>query len=375
MDNSVTSSPPDILADGKQIFEILKRALSQARTEINLESFMFVSDTLGEKMAEILIERSKAGVVCRVIVDSFGSRNFDSETEAEMRDAGVQFLRFNPMRWGFLKKINIRSHRKLLIIDGDTAFIGGCGIASPWKADVGESREFRDTHFRMKGRAARLLNEHFMENWNYASSNQGGRPRKHRLKKGEIRFFEDGEIAYQLVASSPYSKPTMALRNFKDLIKQAKETLDISTPYFIPCEGLGRLLREAAARGVEVRLLIPGEITDEPVVQESARGLWGPLLKSKVQLFRYQPDFLHQKFMIVDNSLSSIGSTNIDPRSMRFNWETNLNVFSQGFARQLTDIFEQDLERSDRLTYEQWVQRPFRKKLSEFFLRPLHNYL
>ena len=358
---------PDIVAgnrvqalnNGDEIFPSMLAAIRGARGTILFETFIYWSGEIGDAFAQALSERARAGVKVHVLLDWLGSIKVEERLVEEMKRAGVEVYRFHPLRWYNLGRINNRTHRKLLIVDGRVGFTGGVGIAPSWTGHAQDAGHWRDSHFRVEGPVVAQMQSVMLANWSKASG---------RILHGEAYFpplQPAGSLSAQMFHSSPNGGSESMQLMVLIAITAAVKTIDIASAYFVPDEMARIALVAALQRGVRVRVITPGQKIDTQVVRHASRALWGELLEAGMQMHVYQPTMYHCKVVIVDGLLASVGSTNFDPRSFHLNDEANLNVYDTGFAAQLTRIFEQDLERCTPCTLAQWRARPLHEKLRE----------
>jgi cardiolipin synthase len=268
-------------------------------------------------------------------------------------------VRFRPVTWYTLDRVNNRTHRKLLVVDGRIGFTGGVGIADEWNGDARTPSEWRDTHYRVEGPVAAEFQAAFAEHWIEATG---------ELLMGD-RFFPEiapvGGHAAQVVVSSTHQRNTMHLM-LMTALAAAQKSIRISTPYFVPDDLTRQQLLEARKRGVEIQILVPGPQIDARVVRKASRHLWGDLLQAGVKISEYQPTFFHCKLVVVDDVWTSVGSTNIDDRALRLNDEANINLFDQEFARAQTAIFDRDAAVSKPYTFADWQNRSTSQKVSDW---------
>lgn len=352
----------DSLLNGDQIFPAMLKAIQEAKHSINLETYIYWSDAIGDKLAQALAERARAGVKVHVLVDWVGSSKMDDKAIKKMKDAGVAFEQFHPLRWYTLGRINNRTHRKLMIVDGRIGFTGGVGIAAIWTGNAQDPEHWRDSHFRFEGPVVAQMQAVFMDNWIKSTG---------RVLHGPEYFPalpQVGTLGAQTFASSPSGGTESMHLMYMLAFTAAKESIYLSSAYFVPDERTRDTLIEAMKRGVKLKIIMPGKHTDADTVRSASRGMWGELLLAGAEMYEYQPTMYHCKVMIVDTLLTSVGSTNFDDRSMRLNDEANVNIYDVDFARQQTVIFEQDLAKSRRVTHSMWQDRPLRQKLWEHML-------
>ena len=347
------------LLNGEQIFPAMLAAIRSAKRTITFETYIYWSGDIGREFAEALAERSRLGVKVHVLLDWVGSAKIDASFLEQMKSAGVEIEKFHKPEWHTLARMNNRTHRKLLVIDGSTGFTGGVGIAPKWTGSGQDAEHWRDSHFRIEGPAVAQMQAVFMDNWLKATG---------KVMHGESYFpalQTMGSSDAQVFSSSPSGGSESMELMYQLSITAAERTIDLSSAYFVPDELTTKALTDALRRGVKIRIITPGEIIDTETVRAASRGSWGPLLKAGAEIHEYQPSMYHCKVMIVDNLLVSVGSTNFDNRSFRLNDEANLNIFDATFAERQTRIFQDDLQRSRQVTFDAWAARPFREKMKE----------
>jgi cardiolipin synthase len=351
----------DDLENGVQTFPAMLDAINGAQRSVTFETYIYWSGDVGRKFATAFAERAKAGVKVHVLLDWAGSQKMESSLVEDMRNAGVQVEIYHPLHWYNLGRINNRTHRKLLVIDGKVGFTGGVGIADPWDGDAQDKDHWRDMHFRIEGPVVAQMQAAFMDNWIKTSG---------VVLTGEAYFpalQKVGTEPAQMFTSSPSGGSESMHLMYLLALSAAKETIDLASAYFVPDKLTERALLEAVDRGVRVRILVPGDYTDSDLVKHASRASWGELLQRGATIHRYQPAMFHSKLLVVDKRLVSVGSTNFDPRSFRLNDEASLNVYDHALAEHMTQVFEADLAKAKPITYEQWEHRPWREKLQERF--------
>ena len=346
----------DALLNGDEIFPAMLKSIHEARHSVNLETYIYWSEDIGNKFAEALADRARAGVKVHVLVDWVGSSKMDADAIKIMKSAGVEFEQYHPLRWYSLGRINNRTHRKLMVVDGTIGYTGGVGIAAQWTGQGQDPDHWRDSHFRIEGPVVAQMQAVFMDNWIKSTG---------RVLHGPDYFplvLPAGDLPAQTFASSP-SGGTEGMHLMYELaFTAARESIYISSAYFVPDNRTRDTLLAAMKRGVKLKIIMPGPHTDAETVRSSSRGMWGPLLEAGAELYEYQPTMYHCKVMIVDGLLTSVGSTNFDDRSMRLNDEANVNIYHAGFARRQTDIFNADIAKSRRITTAMWNARPWNEK-------------
>jgi cardiolipin synthase len=347
------------LMNGDEIFPAMLEAIRGAKKTVLFETFIYWSGEIGDEFAKALSERARAGVEVRVLLDWVGSIKVDRNLRQQMKDAGVEVHRFHPLRWYNLGRINNRTHRKLLIVDGCVGFTGGVGIATPWTGHAQDKDHWRDCHFRVEGPVVAQMQSVMLANW--------GKTTGYILHGPDYfpELREAGSQQAQMFHSSPSGGSESMQLMYLIAITAAVKTIDIASAYFVPDEMSRVALVAARKRGVRVRIITPGKQTDQQTVRYASRALWGDLLAAGVEIHVYQPTMYHCKMILVDGLLSSVGSTNFDPRSFHLNDEANLNVYDTAFTRHLTDVFEQDLQRCKQVTLQDWETRPALEKARE----------
>jgi len=271
----------------------------------------------------------------------------------------VEFRKYRPLRWYNLHRLNNRTHRKLLVVDGRTGFTGGVGIAEVWTGNGQDPEHWRDTHFRIEGPVVAQMQAAFMDNWIETTG---------AVLHGSEYFPElepAGTDSAQLFSSSPTGGSESMALMYLLAITAAERSIDLASAYFVPDELARTALTDALARGVRVRIITPGKHMDAETVRRASRARWGPLLSAGAEIHEYQPTMYHCKVFIVDGLLVSVGSTNFDPRSLHLNDEASLNIYDAEFARQATEHFERDLTRARRISLAEWENRPLREKIME----------
>ena len=348
-----------VLQNGDEIFPAMLGAIRNARTSITFESYIYWSGDIGRDFASSLVERARNGVKVHVLLDWVGSAKMDEALIDAMKTAGVQVRKFHPPHWSHLGRLNNRTHRKILVVDGRIAFTGGVGIAPQWSGHAQDPDHWRDTHFQVEGPVVAQMQAVFLDNWIKVT--------------GDVLYGPDyfpplkpaGQGHAQVFSSSPTGGSESMQLMYLMAITAATRSIDLSASYFVPDElALGAMV-EAMKRGVKLRIIVPGEHIDSETVRSASRAKWGPLLAAGAVIAQYQPTMFHCKVMIVDDLLVSVGSTNFDNRSFRLNDEATLNVVDATFASEQKSIFEADLRRSRLITNAAWLDRPLKEKIGE----------
>ena len=348
-----------VLLNGDQIFPSMLAAIRGARQTINFETYIYWSEAIGKEFADALSERARAGVKVNVLLDWIGSSKMDKALVDEMKSAGVTVLKFHPPHWSHLSRLNNRTHRKLLVVDGKIGFTGGVGIAGQWTGNAQDPEHWRDTHFKVEGPVVAQIQSVFMDNWIKAT----GKVLHSTEYFPAIEPVGDGYA--QMFSSSPTGGSESMELMYLLSITAAQRSIRLSSAYFVPNELARRAMTDALKRGVKLQIITPGEHTDADTVRNASRATWGELLAAGAEIYEYRPTMYHCKVMIVDELMVSTGSTNFDERSFRLNDEANLNIYDAQFAREQVAIFEADLARSRRITLAEWKERPLTERLAE----------
>ncbi len=350
----------EALQNGDEIFPSMLAAIRAARQTITFESYIYWSGDIGQKFADALSERARAGVRVHVLLDWVGSQKIEDRLLDAMRVAGVQIYLYRPLSWYQFKRINNRTHRKLLVVDGRVGFTGGVGIADKWNGKAQDAEHWRDSHYRIEGPAVAQVQATFLENWQKVSGEVLHGPEY--LPSVEPK----ANVRAQMFSSSPDGGAQSMHLMYLLVIAASTKSLDLASAYFVPDEITSEALLAAMRRGVRLRLIVPGPITDTQLVRRASRATWGPLLAAGAEIHEYQPTMFHCKVLIADGMLVSVGSTNFDPRSFRLNDEANLNVYDPAFAAAQTAVFERDIVQSRRMSLAEWQARPWHEKLLEW---------
>ncbi len=348
----------EVLLNGDQIFPAMLDAIRSAKKTITFETYIYWSESIGQEFADALMERARAGVKVHVMLDFMGSMKMDLAQIDAMKAAGVQVQRYHKPVWWKLARLNNRTHRKLLVIDGKVGFTGGVGIADQWRGNAQDENHWRDTHFRIEGPVVGQVQAVFNDNWLKATGT---------VLDGPDYFpalAPVGDMPAQMFSSSPTGGSESMHLMYLMTITAARKSIDLAAAYFVPDDLTIRTLMEASRRGVRVRILMPGKIIDSDLVKAASRERWGELLAAGVKLAEYQPTMYHVKALIVDELLVSVGSTNFDNRSFSINDEANLNILHAGFAREQTAIFEADWKRANPVTKAEFHERPWWQRVS-----------
>jgi cardiolipin synthase A/B len=345
------------LVENGAIFDALEEEIRGARESIHISEYMWMgTGDPSEQIGRAILER-RPGVVCRILIDWFGSLKFDRALERRLRASGVELVRHAPLPDPFRV-----SHRRIFVFDGRRAYVGGFGIWKSWLgdgvADGGGNGEWRDTAARVRGPIVGDLQRAFDHNW----ENEAG----YALPASAYpRLGADGPIRAAVVASTPaWARTTLAARMYYALIASARRRLYVANSYFVPDRSLQDLLVAQARDGVDVRVLAPGDHHDIPLVHAGQRRTYGPLLAGGVRVFEYAAAMMHAKTLVVDD-VAVIGSTNMDSQSLSFLWEASIVAQAPALADRLAQRFLVDLERSNEIRRDDWARRPLKVKLAQ----------
>jgi cardiolipin synthase A/B len=346
----------EVHTNGAQFYPAMRDAIHAAQSSVNLEAYIFQPGRAADMLIDALVERARSGVEVRMVLDSIGSSGMRGATLRRLTDAGCQINFYQPLRWYRLHRLNNRTHRELLVVDGAVAFTGGAGVADWWLHAEKGTASWRDTMARIEGPIVAALQGVFAENWLECCGEILTAPR-HWPKLEHA-----GTAEALLVKSSPSDRATSSRVVFQMLIEGAVRDIDIATPYFLPDRAMRRALVRAAQRGVRVRVIVPGRLTDQRLVRLASRRMYGELVEGGVRLFEYRPAMTHVKSLIVDDEWAVIGTTNVDNRSFEHNDEVNVAFHEGAVCGRLRRDFEADLAASDEITLDGWRRRsPFEK--------------
>jgi len=371
----VTGNKVTLLIDGPATYASMQQAIQAARYHINMETYIMEDDEVGRQFADLLIAMQKKGVQVNLMYDSVGALNTPRTFFQPMIDAGIQVLEYNPLNPTQLRKdweVNQRDHRKLLVVDGKTAFVGGINISSVYSSGSFSTRKkkpqlnqdgqqipWRDTQVRIDGPVALEFQKLFVDAWN----------RQRGPALGDHRYFPPvapvGNEIVRAIGSSPDDPYSVIYATFISAIQHAEKAIYLTNAYFVPDPQLRDCLKDAARRGVDVRLILPSH-SDSSLVLYASRSFYQELLEAGVRIYERQDALLHSKTALIDGVWSTIGSTNLDWRSFVYNQEINAVILSAQFGVQMKNMFDRDLGASREITKQQWEQRPISERMKEF---------
>lgn len=345
--------------NGNQIFPPMLEAIRAAQKTITFETYIYWSGQIGQQFTDALCERARSQVKVHVLLDWVGTDRIDKNHMDQMRAAGVEVERFHPPRWYNLAKLNNRTHRKLLVIDGKIGFTGGVGIADDWAGNADAPDRWRDSHYRIIGPAVAQMQAAFNDNWIKTRA---------RVLYGSDYFptlERVGESLAQVFHSSKGEGSESVRLMYLLSIASARKHIRLSAAYFVPDDLAIDTFVAARKRGVKVQIIVAGEKTDAQAVRSAGRSRWPELLAAGVEIYEYQPARYHCKVMIVDDVWVSVGSTNFDDRSFRQNDEANLNIYDAKFAAAQAAVFEDDLKNSKLIRKEDFRERSLLTKVTD----------
>ena len=346
----------DIFTTGAQFYPAMRDAILSADMSVNLEAYIFQPGEAADMLVDAMIARAEAGVEVRVVLDAIGSSYLRNGAARRLAAHGCRVAFYQPVTWYRLHRLNNRTHRELLVVDGRIAFTGGAGVADWWYKPV-HGPTWRDTMARIEGPIAAAIQGTFAENWLEACGEILTGPRHWPALEPA------GLAGAMLVKSSPADRATPSRVVYQMLMEGAVASIDITTPYFLPDKAFRRALVRAAQRGVRVRVIVPGRHTDQRWVRLTSRRMYRELLEAGVRIFEYRPAMTHVKTVMVDGVWAMIGTTNIDNRSFEHNDEINIAFREHGVTARLGHDFEADLAASDEVTLEMWFARPIFEKV------------
>ncbi|CAM4355087.1 cardiolipin synthase [Zobellia roscoffensis] len=355
----------EILLNGEEKFKRLFEDLKNAQNHIHIEYFVLFDDQLGSKIIEILINKAQDGVKVRLVYDDVGSK-ISNSTKRKMTKSGIEHYAFMPVLFSnSTGKLNYRDHRKIVVIDGETGYVGGINLAQRYDNTYENSRYWRDTHLRIQGGAVGALQSSFLLNWNFASGSEVG------IEKS---FFPENKpeaekpVAVQIAASGPDTDWANIMEAIFCAISSASERIYITSPYFMPNDAILTALATAARSGIDVRVIVPYE-SDSWAAQYAGDSYFEYCLESGIKIYRYCKGFIHAKTMVIDDLFSTVGTANLDYRSFSINFEINAMLYNKGLNNELAATFLDDLEECEEVDLDRWQNRGISRKLKESFSR------
>jgi cardiolipin synthase len=359
----------EVLQNGDEFFPAMLEAIRNAKRTVNFEAYILYSDEIGRAFCQVLAERARAGVEVRVLLDGVGSSwSLDNSDVREMKHAGCKFAYYHPTHSWRVDRTNRRTHRRILVTDGRTGFTGGICFAKRWGGHAQDKQHWRDVQLRVQGPLVANLQSAFQQHWAKTSGEE---------LIGADQFpglAAAGNIKAQIVSSHSFSIAPVPLVQAVAFAAATKR-IWITNAYCTPTSDQVELLGKAAKRGVDVRILVPGENNDQPLTKSAGRGAYGKLLEGGVRIFEYEPTMIHIKSIVIDTLFSMIGSSNLDARSAEINEELDVAVYDRDFSRQMEETFTNDLSHSREYTLEQFRHRSLWERTVEWLAYPFRSQL
>lgn len=372
-----TGNAVNLLLNGEEKFPDLMDAMNSAKHHIHLEYYIFENGVIAKEIKDVVIRKAREGIRVRIIYDAFGSRSLTNEFLTELKSASVEVYPFNRIRFIRLaNRLNYRNHRKIVVIDGHSGFLGGINISDryindpKYRTNQKNDLYWRDTHLRIDGPGVQYLQYLFFCDWNFCSEQKLQPDASYFATQKHL----DGNESVQIAAGGPDSPMSTVMLSLLKSITLAKKEILITTPYFIPGESIMNALKVAALGGVAVKILAPGT-SDSRLVNAAACSYYGELLGAGVEIYLYRKGFIHVKTMVVDGNISIVGTANMDYRSFDLNFEVNAIVYGETLAEQLRSSFFQDIREAEEIDPEVWRNRPKFKQLPEKMARLLSPLL
>jgi cardiolipin synthase len=335
-------------------------AIGKARRRISFETYIYKDGEIASQFTQAFEAAARRGVRVQLVIDAVGGQGIGDENARRLESAGCRVVRFNTPRWYSLEELNYRTHRKILVVDGEIAFTGGAGIDDQWKGNAQDPEHWRDTMVQIAGPLARLIEGGFYENFAEAAG-------EITPELDDVPEERDAEGASFIVRSSPTGGSNDLKRLYLLGLASARQSVEITTPYFVTDESSRWALEDAVKRGVKIRLVLEGDITDAMPVKYASRKHYDQLMELGIEIYEYEPTMMHTKTFVVDGAWSMFGSANFDNRSLELNDELNVAVSSRDLAARLLTDFEQDLKASKRLDLATWRHRSLLMKAREQF--------
>ncbi len=367
-----------LLVDGPATYAAMLQAMEAARDHINFETFIFADDEVGKMFAQTFIRKQAEGVQVNLIYDSVGSIDTPASFFGRLRAAGVNVLQYNPVNPLKVRKrllIRRRDHRKVLVVDGKIGFAGGVNVSSDYygssssvRQSVSSNKGIRDTDVRIEGPAVAELQQSFIDTWRY----QNGPALADRDYFPPLE--RAGNLLAQVIPSYHGERHRLTYVMYLAALRNAQQSIHLTTPYFVPDHRLRKAIAGAARRGVEVRLVLPG-FSDSRLAFNAGRSFYQDLFESGVRIYEVRDRMLHAKTVVIDGVWSTVGSTNMDTWSLLYNNEINVIVIGRGFAAEMEEMFEQDLRASYEINSKEWAKRPFSEKIREALAKLFSPFL
>jgi cardiolipin synthase len=346
-----------LLENGDGFFPVMLKDIREAQVSVNLEAYIFKPDEVGRQFADAMIDAARRGVQVRLLIDAQGSKL--GELRKELETAGVMCKDYRPAK--SYPIYGRRTHRKLLIVDGEIGYTGGFCFDKRWLGNARDKTEYHDSAVRVTGPVVAQMQAVFCEDWTFTTG---------EILAGDVFFPKTtptGSMESHAIKASKGDPSSLPKMLYFMAVQAAKESIHIQNAYFLPDKQIRSALIAAAQRGVDVKVMVPGTHTDVPPVRLASRHHYGPLLEGGVRIYEYQPSMMHSKTLVVDGIFSTIGSINLDVRSMSKNAEVSLSFYDRAFSATLEAMFQRDLQLCNEITYEAWKHRGFSARFLESF--------
>lgn len=363
----INNNRVDIYNNGDEFYPPMLQALEQAQKTITIEAYIYWAGEIGRRFAQALAAKASSGVTVKILLDSVGSSTISDEIMQTLEKGGCQVRWYHPVYWYTINRVNNRTHRKSLIIDGRIGFTGGAGIADHWLGNAQDPEHWRDIQVRLEGPVVTTLQNGFARNWLETTG---------ELISGEAYYppaQPAGELAIQSVLSSPETGSSTVRVMYYLSIVCARKSIFIANPYFVPDEQAINILIDAKRRGVDVKIMMTGSHNDNFLARNNSSHLYNKLLAAGIEIYEYERTMLHQKYMVCDGIWSTIGTTNFDNRSFGLNDENNVCFYNRDLAARWEKIFFDDLTACRRITYEEYKKRGFVKRAAELLASLLRD--
>lgn len=364
-----TNAPPipgnriDVFVNGDQYYPAILDAIAGAQHSINIEAYIFWDDAIGQKFADALIAKARAGVAVKILVDSVGSRKMNNRMEEALKRGGCHVARFHPVSWFIITPVSNRTHREITVVDGHTGFTGGAGIADHWTGNAQDPDHWRDTVVRIEGPAVTQLQTGFAQKWLETTGEMVSGP--DYFPKIEAA----GALSIHTVLSEPETNSSTARILYYLSIISARKSIFIANPYFIPEDAAIKILIAARRRGVDVKIIVPGKHNDHGILaRRNSTRLYGKLLDAGVEIYEYDRTMMHQKFMVCDGIWTTVGTINFDYLSFTLNDEDSVCIYDRDFAARFEEIFRNDIEACNRVELDEWRNRGVQVKAMEWIV-------
>ncbi len=377
----LTGAPVDqntdatLLINGDEMFSKLKESLLNAKHSIYIQYYIFRTDTIGNEILDILRMKANDGIDVRLIIDGLGSKSFKKKIFRTLSDFGVKVAKFDPITTWSFGTINYRNHRKIVVIDGINGFTGGLNVGDEY---LGRSKLgfWRDTHLLIEGNAVKDLENIFLQDWYYSTLYDSDETIKNILNNDSKKTNPINEQvskinftgAVQIIGSGPDTKEPTMRNAFHSLLTIAEDSIWIATPYFVPDQEILTILKLKALSGVDVRIIYPGK-SDSILSDSASQSYFAPLLESGVKIYKYKKNFLHAKVILIDNEIASVGTANLDIRSLHLNYELTTFLYDSNVVKQVNQSFINDFSVSTQIIFSEFKERSLFKKFIESLTR------